>query len=134
MGHAFFEYVFSDFVHENIENDVKWEEVKIDLIKNLQTELVVLVENFDKEEITIVKEEFEVEVLFGIGLVNVLLSACAQNLSGVEHALDQWEQIIQLTRSKNFLPSFNHASKSFVSGSWDVDAAANLRDMDLYSD
>ncbi|KAK2665992.1 hypothetical protein Ddye_004566 [Dipteronia dyeriana] len=88
---------------------------------------------FDKRDTTIVKEEFKVESLFGVSLVSVLLHTCVQNLNGIELALDQWEQIMHFTRSKNLLLFFDHVSKNFVNGSWDV-KTTNLRDMDLYSD
>ena len=48
MRHACSEYVFSNFVNENIENDVKLEEVKIDIdcmSTNLEKQGIIVLRN-----------------------------------------------------------------------------------------
>ncbi|KAM1022478.1 hypothetical protein ACFX15_042606 [Malus domestica] len=52
----------------------------------------------------------------------VLLQACAQNPTGVDPTMSQWEQIRQLMRSKGLLPFFDCAYQGFVSGNLEEDA------------
>ncbi|KAF2566237.1 hypothetical protein F2Q68_00027360 [Brassica cretica] len=52
----------------------------------------------------------------------VVLQSCAQNPTGIDPTLEQWEKIRQIVRSKGLLPFFDNAYQGFASGNLDSDA------------
>jgi aspartate aminotransferase len=54
----------------------------------------------------------------------VLLHGCAHNPTGIDPTPEQWEQLAELCKEKDFLPFFDVAYQGFASGSLDEDAAS----------
>ena len=54
----------------------------------------------------------------------LLLHACAHNPTGVDPTPEQWEGILEVTRSRKLLPFFDSAYQGFASGDLDRDGAA----------
>ena len=53
----------------------------------------------------------------------VLLHLCAHNPTGVDPSVEQWEQILDVVKSKNLLPFFDNAYQGFVTGDPHRDAS-----------
>ena len=54
----------------------------------------------------------------------VLMHACAHNPSGVDPTEEEWQQVLDVFKSKNILAFFDNAYQGFVSGDPNVDAYA----------
>ncbi|KAF3446439.1 hypothetical protein FNV43_RR11618 [Rhamnella rubrinervis] len=52
----------------------------------------------------------------------VLFQACGHNPTGVDPTIEQWEQIIQMVRSRKLLPFIDSAYQGLVSGNLEIDA------------
>lgn len=51
----------------------------------------------------------------------VLLHACAHNPTGVDPSMDQWSQILELTKAKGLVPIFDCAYQGYATGDLETD-------------
>lgn len=52
----------------------------------------------------------------------VLLHGCAHNPTGADPTREQWDQVLQVVKSRHLVPFFDNAYQGFASGSLDTDA------------